>query len=634
MSLPPAKKKKSDYEPIPNVDDEHDDIESNNTSKTPPPPAAVLLPMDPAQATEWAKQQYPDLNLDDDQAKLMGQIDQIRQHAHLDLNLASCIRSSASTTTYWPAQAVSFVRGLVQPTVTACIMTCTALYLQAQQRAIQAQADLQSRVEEETEVFMSHYDSVMSLLILWFPYINATLVFLATVRPLQQRIMTDLVAPIFYAMTSAHQVLQSTVQKLGPLIDETIDGIQRDFHTVVKPIQPTLEQWQRNAHLVEQVMGKANQDNKLDIPDPSDIDRELDAAQGVVGDRIQIAQSHLLEAKQYVPPYLQSSRQFYWRILVPTLVLAWMLQMMVAFGNGYIHEQHDYNAPTANNNNNNHFHSRHYERSLSEIMNAAKDPDDEYDSSVYSASLLTTEKDHQLLLRGGGGHGLDNTIHDLQSKGTNFTEEFQQQADTTRQYYSNLVNDTLDALQKNITDQFHAIQDDMEQEYQQFQQDIEARVLETKQYLMQDVLWSYAMACAQMLLVYLITSPTVQAWVLRLVVHQIQRRAEQRLEEYGVSQALLEVLGERLGRVREQVLKLLRLYHQAKEQLDKVQSMLPGGWADKIHDAHDALVAERICDGSGRAEAVVQETIQGTQEAVQEAVQKKKSVFKRLFKKK
>jgi hypothetical protein len=132
--------------------------------------------------------------------------------------------------------------------------------------------------------------------------------------------------------------------------------------------------------------------------------------------------------------------------------------------------------------------------------------------------------------------------------------------------------------------------------------------------LVQDVIWSYVVSILQMLLIFIFTSPIVQAWLVRQGMYQVQKGAERTLKEYGVSDALEDVLGTRLGRVREKILKLLRVYKKVEQMLEELGIMtnvLPSG-----------NTAEKIA-----------ETLSG--ETVHEAMEKAKKgkFFGRFFKK-
>lgn len=530
---------KKDYEPIPDVE----------TGKVTTGPA-----VNQEQATERAKKEYAFLELDDDQARLIGTLDEAMKHSALNLNLPTLSRRELQTISEsgWVPQAKAFMLGLVQPTLTALVTFGIALYLDGQQRFQQAQEEGQQRTQEMQTNAMSSPWIIYTIVL--FPYVNATLVFCATVLPIQKRFITS-IEPIFKAMSHAEDTLQATVKKLGPFVDDTIDGIQNDFHTVLEPIKPALDQIENKAHLLEHVFenrGTGKQD--LDIPDPSDIDRELDEAQGIVTGKIDEAQQHL-QVEEYMPNYLKSQRQFYWRIVFPIIVLAWIVQMAAAYGSEYITDHHNNQhevamSSTAPNNN---------YRLLAESGPGGFDTAISFDPARDLDEFR--EADY-----GSSGTQMKEKARDFRD---NATQQIHEQYDR----YSGVVNETLHSLRGNLTNEYH-----------QFKGEFNAAVAQSRS-LVRDVIWSYLVSLLQILLIYIITSQVVQSWLVRQGMRQIQKGAERTLKEYGVSQALEEVFDERLGRAREKIFQLLQVYKKVQITLENAGAMsnfLPSGSPEQV----------------------------------------------------
>jgi len=205
------------------------------------------------------------------------------------------------------AQGQAMLQSFVQPTVTALATSVTAVLLGVAQQA--------------TSTSQSVTSAILAFLIPLFPYLNAVVVFGNTFRPLQRRLM-DAVGPVFAKMDDTQEAAEAVVDDLGAQVDKTVDRIQKEIHDVIRPYEPVLARATQAEAALQKV--KPN----LDIPDPSDIDRECDEMQGAVGKKLDEAKRHL-DLKQTIPRPLQSERSFYWRIVVPVAVVALAVQLAV-----------------------------------------------------------------------------------------------------------------------------------------------------------------------------------------------------------------------------------------------------------------------------------------------------------------
>lgn len=584
-------KRKEDYRPIP-------DVEAGKATQGPS--------VNQEKATEQAKKRYPDLSLDNEQARLVGTLDEVMKHAKLDLNLPQISSQEMQTTAEsWLQQGKVFLTGMLQPTITAIVTFGVALYLEGQQRVEGAQEKGQQRIQDTEDQFMAIWTQYAVLL---FPYVNATLVFCAMVQPIIKRCMM-MVQPVFEAMDHAEDSLQATVKRLGPFVDETIDGIQKDFHTVLKPIKPSLDQIESKAKLIEKVLdNRGGEKEDLDIPDPSDIDRELDEAQGIVTTKIEEGRKHL-KVEQYIPAYVSSPKQFFWRIVFPVVVLAWIIQMAVAFTTEYVIHHTSSSSSSVKSSPPPATTAPDGRALLYELHDLTLD-DLQYEKiTAYDfkdSSELDEARIHEADYHSKMGDSMDNaTEHNLQDYRARAHEEYEQ--------YSEMANQTMHSLRDNVTDLLHGYGQNFQHQYHQYKGELDSAVAQSKS-LVQDVIWSYVVSILQMLLIFVFTSPIVQAWILRQGINQIQKGAERTLKEYGVSDALEDVLGTRLGRVREKILKLLQVYKRVEQVLEEVGAM------------------DNVLPGANSAQKMA-ETLSG--EAVHEAMEKAKKgkFFGRFFNK-
>jgi len=425
-------------------------------------------------------------------------------------------------------------------------MMAVALHLQAQARVWQ-ELETYHALDAEPIIKTSWETRIV---VPWFPYVNAAVVYLSTVLPSQRKFM-GMIEPIFSAFFKAEDVLLVTVQEFGHFVDGTIDGLQKDFHVMMKPIKPKLDLLQKQAALAEKILEQADVTTDLDISDPSDIDRELDEAQGLVGKQLKEAEEHL-KFQSYVPNYLDSPKQFYWQIVFPILLLFLALQLGVA----YLADNYRLTGPllpiwqhdnTANNQGMEHNrYLRHTHKN-----NSLRGPLKELEQHV--------EKNA--------------TYHSNQ---TTVVDEFM--PTTSRPPISQNISDQLHGYKEKVTDELKG----------KYQAEFEQAVVESKSF-MYDVLWSYIVVVFQTLAVYFITSDTVQLWFIRQGMQHVEKGAKQTMKEYGVTDAMDNVFGDRLDRIHDKVMKLLRLHKKIQNFLDEYADLIPDGIEEKAGAAIDQI---------------------------------------------
>jgi hypothetical protein len=395
--------------------------------------------------------------LNDDQARLLGTLDQVKAFASLDsaLNLTALSGSRIGVPDDGQEQVQAFLYAMMAPTLTAMVAGGIALALQAQERA---QLELQQAQDtvEETPAPLLQFGIAL------FPYLNATMIFLSTAWPMQQHLMKHFIEPIFQAMNQAEDYLKGTVRQLGPFVDKTIDGIQKDFHTVLEPLQPTLQQVQQKAQLLEAMK------EGVDIPDPSDIDRELDEAQGIVSHKMKEAERHL-EYEDYVPDYLDSPPQFYWRIVMPILVVAWLFQMGVA----YVHEQSTAAVVVVVE------ETVHIDASKKEprFLVGPFEQEDHFDFWKDTDELQPYQDQAQNSMNSFQDNTTDQ-LHDYEDQAKDQYNDYKDQA--TDQY--NDYKDQANQLRQNMTNQYHQYKTQANQTFQnitqQLQHEIDEQIIE------------------------------------------------------------------------------------------------------------------------------------------------------------
>ena len=564
--------KNKDYEAVPDV--EKGTAKANNAVGSKHSTKVAVVNKDDAVQEAKKNKEYADLNLNDDQAGLLGTLDQaINSTSGGDVfQMLPASASGGGATAQmenleakiqrWMFQAREFAWGLLQPTLTALVTVGLALYLRGQEEGAQMMQTADSNLS-----FWSA--TVIPFMVRVFPYFNATIMFVATVLPLQKRIMEALVTPTFATMEDAEETLQQSLGQLGPVVDETIDGIQADFDQVMKPIQPKLDQISGNAYLLEQVLGKRDGGEDVDIPDPSDIHRELDEVQGIVTDRMDKAQDQL-QFENYVPTYMKSPKHFYWKVVVPVLVLAWIVQMAVAYagsgGSGAAMGSSPV-LPSTPSMAQNGLH-----RALMEDL----DMGDVITTENIEESAHVDDDDS-----GGDDDDDDDQYTKMLENATTTRDVFRDETSKKYQDYKLRANHTIHSLTANITNRLHGYEQDAKAQYQQYKND----ALVQSDSMIRSVLWSYGMAALQMLLMYLLTNKAIRAWIVRQGMKQIQNGAKRTLDDCGVTAAVDDVFGTRIPKIRSKVLKLIQTFKKVEQYTEKAGTLLPGGAAGRLEEA-------------------------------------------------
>ena len=90
--------------------------------------------------------------------------------------------------------------------------------------------------------------------------------------------------------------------------------------------------------------------------------------------------------------------------------------------------------------------------------------------------------------------------------------------------------------------------------------------------MLRSVAISYVVALLQLAIVYGLTSEYIKAWFINKVLQKASDNVARTLREYGVTQDIHDVLGTRMGRVRQKVLKVIQSSKELEALLAKVNS--------------------------------------------------------------
>eukprot|EP00523_Entomoneis_sp_CCMP467_P009887 CAMPEP_0168736768 /NCGR_PEP_ID=MMETSP0724-20121128/10033_1 /TAXON_ID=265536 /ORGANISM="Amphiprora sp., Strain CCMP467" /LENGTH=707 /DNA_ID=CAMNT_0008783981 /DNA_START=71 /DNA_END=2194 /DNA_ORIENTATION=+ len=234
--------------------------------------------------------------LPDNQAHLMKDFDAAAATANLEFEMPAADPNELAS------KGKDMIMSMLTPTITAVAAMASGLWLN----------------------YEAQYSALAGFLVLCFPYINSTLQFATSIKPLQDRLYSA-VEPIFAKKESAEEEVAEGFENITRTVDKKVDSLQEEVGDVLDPLKPTLDKASAQAAPLKRL------DPDLDIPDYDDIDEEFDEAQGKVGDRVDAARNQFSNVNQYLPEPLHSAKNFYWRIVFPVLLTALLLQLSVAF---------------------------------------------------------------------------------------------------------------------------------------------------------------------------------------------------------------------------------------------------------------------------------------------------------------
>ena len=179
-------------------------------------------------------------------------------------------------------------------------------------------------LEKYAQVSDGAYTALAEWGIVFFPYINAVIVFLSTVAPIQERLMRA-IQPVFTQTEVARETVDSTIDEIPVKVDQRLDQIKVLMSEVLKPLKPTLEKATKHSDQIQKIYPSF-----LDVPTPTEIEHDVDEAKGMVDGKVDEARKHVV-IEDYIPRYMRSARSFYWRVVFPIFAVALLVQLVVAF---------------------------------------------------------------------------------------------------------------------------------------------------------------------------------------------------------------------------------------------------------------------------------------------------------------
>lgn len=203
----------------------------------------------------------------------------------------------------------SYVRSLITPTITALCSAAVALVLDQESQAVNG------------------VNSWFAMIAPYFPYINAIVVGVAGLSPIQERVINSM-SPVYDEIETVQDRVEAKVSDIKVMVDKYVDTIQKRLAATMEPIQPVFDKATKKEEMIQKLL----KDDDLNvIPDPSDVQREIDEAQQVMGDKIIEAKEKLPDVTQYIPKYMRTAKSFYWHIVCPALILGLLFQVLVAY---------------------------------------------------------------------------------------------------------------------------------------------------------------------------------------------------------------------------------------------------------------------------------------------------------------
>lgn len=158
-----------------------------------------------------------------------------------------------------------------------------------------------------------------------FPYIDAIIIFLASVKPIQNRFMTGL-TPLLDLVGSASDKVRQCVVAYGEDCDMKIGTLQFKAKVAIEPLKATLD----TAKKQEAALKKANPE--ITVPEGhSDLVVEMEDMKGVIPAKVEEALQHLVLDSKHIPGRLRSTDGFFWGVAFPVVMLVLLVQVLAAW---------------------------------------------------------------------------------------------------------------------------------------------------------------------------------------------------------------------------------------------------------------------------------------------------------------
>lgn len=394
------------------------------------------------------------------------------------------------------------------------------------------------------------------ILIPLFPYFNAMVVFYNSFGPMQKRFM-DAIEPVFRKLKTLQTSVDRNVDQLADKIDSVVDRLQRKVNQVLAPYLPKLNM----ASKLEVMVKKVKPD--VDIPDPSDIDKEFDQAQGLVRSKLDDAKKQI-DIPSILPSIFQSSQAFYWRVVIPFGILALAVQLLVVAVTPPSSSNHYKQQPPpflGNLSNTLHDQSTVWESQLNSIQNATVSDMDQEDRPAMRRALVLLllskqprmEEESSSPSRDDAHYGQRSNLRGLLKVGdledllpseSNFTNATTSLFDdddflnVTRS--TGILKSHWDAFQQTFAHQRDSAGDQITS-------------------MLSSIVISYLLALLELGLAYIMSGDRMKIFCINLSIKLAKRQVDKTLEASGVRSAMDEVLGTRMERIRDQLLKIFRV---------------------------------------------------------------------------
>ena len=467
-------------------------------------------------------------------------------------------------------QGQSMMQSMVVPTLTTVIATITAFGLSAIQKLT------------ATSTGIDHTISTISVLL--FPYVNAIIVFIASFRPIQTLCMTS-VEPIFLKVGTIQNTIQTSVSEISTSVKTTIDAVETKVKDAMKPVLPTLQTATQYESMIRTVQ------SDVDIPDATDIDREINETRTVVTHPLQEATAQITNmstATKMIPYPFQSSTNFYWSIVVPVAIVCLCTQLGVVY---YTTSKTTANMSTVDalgpvssitGNVTSQLRGKWDDVAGSiptngiAVSTSKKESKTMSDatSSIVSLPLLSVDDLKNDVIDIAND---DDTLFDSVSNMT--TNEFAGATDELLTHEENITNEINSTL-SNMKDELHTygveFQDQIqsvENEVRDFESHIDTEVsnaIGPAKSMVKSVLLSYLISLLQLGLVYLMTSPKVKAYVLNMVMQRASQKVDDTLRSTGVPDALNDIFNVRFVRIRTKLMQLFTSVKQINTYLEQL----------------------------------------------------------------
>jgi hypothetical protein len=405
---------------------------------------------------ESAKARYPEL--DDDEADLIFSLDEAIAGSSVDIPIPQMSPDELVT------QGKGFLQGIVAPTLTSI---CTAL----------------------VAFYLSTMDEVGPWIAQLFPYVNATIVFAASVVPMKGRFMSA-AAPVFDEFERVQEKVERSVQELGDTFNSSLDVLHSKAEKVMEPIKPTLAK----AKPFESKIKASFPDAEL--PD-QDLDEEFKEMRDLVQPKLDEAKE-ALRLDESIPWFLRTPQAFFWSVVFPILLIAFAIQLVAAW----------------------------FTTSIA--------------SGPGESASAAGELGSRMLMEAAGA----------------VTDQAQSLRDEARDGMAKTKEET-GALRDKAQAEYAALQAEAQAGMEELHGEFDSQLAGAR-VMLANVAVSYGMSLLQLGIAFLISSPTVRAWIIDLLTRTAKAKAMRVLREKGVETAFEDVFQTRMTKTRNSLLKTIR----------------------------------------------------------------------------